>query len=106
MMLDRRGPVETGLSHDDRTDGDASSGLGREAHRGAVPDGYRILRNNEYGLVAAFAIAQIEKDQQQPTVGAFTVVIDKGTGEVWLSTIMAGQSSVVNQSVNGTCLRD
>ena len=69
-------------------------------------DGYRILRNNEYGLVAAFAIAQIEKDQQQPTVGAFTVVIDKGTGEVWLSTIMAGQSSVVNQSVNGTCLRD
>jgi hypothetical protein len=45
-------------------------------------------------------------DQQQPTVGAFTVVINKGTGEFWFATVMAGQSSVVNPSVNGACVRD
>lgn len=71
---------------------------------GQFQDGYRILQNNEYGLVATFAISEVEKDQQQPTVGAFTVVINKGTGEFWLATVMAGQSSAVNQSVSGTCI--
>jgi hypothetical protein len=66
---------------------------------------YRILQNNDYGLVAVSSIAEIEQGKQQPTVGAATVVIDKGTGEFWLATAIAGQPSDVNQPVHGTCLK-
>jgi hypothetical protein len=67
---------------------------------------YRILQNNDFGLVAASSISEIEEAQKDPTVGAFTVVINKRTGEFWLSTTIAGQAAVVNQPVHGKCLKD
>jgi hypothetical protein len=54
---------------------------------------YRILQNNDFGLVAASSIAEIEEGQKGPTVGAYTVVINKGTGEFWLGTTIAGQAA-------------
>jgi len=42
---------------------------------------YRILEKNDYGIVAASAAAQVKERAKKPTVGATTVVIDKGTGE-------------------------
>jgi len=69
-------------------------------------DRYSILENNEYGLVATHAVSRVEKDHKQPTIGAFTVVISKGTGEFWLATAIAGESNTVNQSVSGMCRRE
>lgn len=66
---------------------------------------YRILENNDYGLVAASSISQIEKGDKTPTVGVTTVVINKGTGEFWLSIILAGQGQSVNHPVHGKCLK-
>jgi hypothetical protein len=57
---------------------------GERLIEGQFRDGYRIVQNNEYGLIATLAISQAEKDQQQPTVGAVTVVINKGTGSFGL----------------------
>jgi hypothetical protein len=69
-------------------------------------DHYRILQNNDYGLVATLSISEIEEGHKEPTVGAVTVVINKGTGEFWWGWIIAGQAAVVNQPVHGKCLRD
>jgi hypothetical protein len=64
-------------------------------------DRYRILENNEYGLVATLADSKVEKDHV--TVDAFTVVINKGTGEFWLATAIAGAYNTLNHSVGGIC---
>jgi hypothetical protein len=69
-------------------------------------DRYSVLENNQYGLIATHAFARIEKDHKQPTIGAFTVVINKATGEFWLATVIAGESNTVNQSVSGMCHKE
>jgi hypothetical protein len=66
-------------------------------------DQYRILQNNDYGIVAALSISEIEQGHTKPTVGAITVVINKKTGEFWLATTIAGQAAVVNQPLHGEC---
>jgi hypothetical protein len=67
---------------------------------------YRILQNNDYGVVAASSISEIEPGHTQPTVGAVTVVINKGTGEFWLATTIAGQSAAAHQPVHGNCRKN
>ena len=44
-------------------------------------DHYSLLQNNEYGLVATNAFAEILRSEAGPTVGAFTIIINKTTGE-------------------------
>jgi hypothetical protein len=67
-------------------------------------DHYRLLQNNEYGLVAVSSFSEIEKDQARPSVGGSLVVIDKATGEFWWSTTMAHPPAVgLNQPVQGRC---
>jgi hypothetical protein len=66
--------------------------------------GYRLLQNNEYGVVAVSSISEIEKDQVKATIGGTLVVIDKATGEFWWSTTMAHPPLVgLNQPVQGKC---
>jgi hypothetical protein len=67
---------------------------------------YPIVENNDYGLVAAAPISQIEKGDKAATVGVTTVVINKGTGELWLSIILTGHGPAVNKPVKGKCLKN
>jgi hypothetical protein len=71
---------------------------------------YPILQNNNYGIVATSSISEIEEGQKDPTVGAATVVINKGTGEFWWGTTIAGMVPLmareVNKPVHGKCLKD
>ena len=69
-------------------------------------DHYRILQNSAYGIVATFSFSEIEAGQKNPTIGAYTVVIDKGSGEFWWSMAIIGQPAIVNQPVHGKCLKD
>ena len=69
---------------------------------------YRLLQNNEYGLVATSSISEIEQGQDKPTVGASTVVIDKTTNEFRWETIIMGVAPLVgaNTPVRGKCIGD
>jgi hypothetical protein len=69
---------------------------------------YRILLNNEYGLVATFAVSGIEQGGKDPFVGAYTVVINKMTGQLlWAeATTTKDESIVMDTTVRGKCLHD
>jgi hypothetical protein len=69
---------------------------------------YRVLRNNDYGLVATEAISRIEEGQQRATVGAHTVVINKETGEFWWHMLITGQGAdynALNKPIKGKCIK-
>ena len=67
---------------------------------------YRILQNNDYGLVATLGISEIQAGQKDPTIGAVSIVINKGTGEFWWNTTISGPSPEPNGSSQGKCLKD
>jgi hypothetical protein len=67
---------------------------------------FHIEQNNEYGIVATSSISEIEQGQTQPTVGAVSIVINKGTGEFWWVTAIAGQPAAANQPVHGKCIKE
>jgi hypothetical protein len=73
-----------------------------------VIEHYRLLQNNEYGLVATSSISEIGQGQDKPTVGASTVVIDKTTNEFRWETIIMGVAPLVgaNTPVRGKCIGD
>src|SRR5215471_17411374 len=54
---------------------------------------YDVAQNNKYGLVGLFSMSEIAHDETEPTVGASTVVINRTTKEVWMSTVIAGELS-------------
>ena len=58
---------------------------------------FRILQNNDLGIVAARSFAEIERNQ--PAIGAFVVLIDKQNGKFQLSNAILGEP----QAVIGTC---
>jgi hypothetical protein len=70
-------------------------------------DQYRILQNNEYGLVATVSWSEMQEGLDGAVVGARTLVVNKGTGEFWWSMTAGGggQPAIVNQ-LHGTCLKD
>jgi hypothetical protein len=41
---------------------------------------YKILQNNEFSIVAAWSISEIEPNHSEPSIGAFVVIIDKKDG--------------------------
>jgi len=73
-------------------------------------DHYRVLQNNELGLIATRAISRIEQGEQKPTITASTVVIDKTTGEVWWDSLTTGmgadEAASWNKPVQGKCTKD
>jgi hypothetical protein len=56
---------------------------------------YRILQNNEYGLVATFSVAE------QSAVGESSVVINKTTGEFLFADALTGKE-VMEEEEDGT----
>jgi hypothetical protein len=65
---------------------------------------YRILQNNDYGLVATKSWSEVQNGLKSPVVGARTVVIDKGTGEFWWAMTSVNAQAVIADQVNGKCL--
>jgi hypothetical protein len=53
---------------------------------------YRILENNQFGLVATRSISEIESHStsKEPSIGTRTIVIDKRTGELLWSNLFSG----------------
>jgi hypothetical protein len=67
---------------------------------------FQILQNNQDGLVATSSVAEIEPNQDRPTVGATTLIIDKRTGAFLLRSENAGSTGIMTMPVRGTCLKD
>jgi len=67
---------------------------------------FRIVQNSEQRLVATSPIAEIEPNQERPTAGATTLIMDKRTGAFLLSSENAGPTGIMNMPVRGTCLKD
>jgi hypothetical protein len=68
---------------------------------------YRILQNNEYGLVATTSWSEVQNGMKNPVVGARTVVVDKGTGEFWWAiTSVSGAQVALAYQINGKCRKD
>jgi hypothetical protein len=65
---------------------------------------FQVVQNNEYGLVGISSISEVEPNQAEPTVGAFTVVINRQTKEFWLATTIAKQPAL-NEIVHGPCVK-
>ena len=63
---------------------------------------YRILQNTDNSLIAAISISQNQEGQQNdPAVGALSVVINKATGEFWWNNTFVGVARA-----HGKCLKD
>jgi hypothetical protein len=69
---------------------------------------YRLLQNNEYGLVATYAFSRIENGQVKPTVGASTIIINKATEEFRWEEAATGYDpwQGLNAPVKGKCIED
>jgi hypothetical protein len=68
---------------------------------------YRILQNNDYGLVATTSWSKVKSGLKSPVVGARTVVVDKGTGEFWWAmTSVSGKVAALAYHISGKCLKD
>ena len=68
---------------------------------------YRILQNNDYGLVATTSWSEVQSGLKSPVVGARTVVVDKGTGEFWWAmTSVSGTQVALAYQINGQCLKE
>jgi hypothetical protein len=85
--------------------------LGNELVEAKTNDHYRLLQNNEYGLVATYAISEIEEGQKKPSVGVIAIIINKTTGEfMWENAIIGYDPSLkslkLDTPVKGKCLKD
>jgi hypothetical protein len=85
--------------------------LGNELVEAKTNDRYRLLQNNEYGLVATYAISEIEEGQKKPTVGVIAIIINKTTGEfMWENAILGYDPSLnslkLDTPVKGKCIKD
>ena len=69
---------------------------------------YRILQNNDYGLVATFAESGIPEGAKDPYVGATSIVINKMTGQFyWTETrTTKDERRITLDSSHGRCRHD
>jgi hypothetical protein len=69
---------------------------------------YRILQNNDYGLVATFSFSGLPEGAKDPYVGAISVVINKMTGQLlWAeATSTKNESRYLSNTRTGKCLHD
>jgi hypothetical protein len=68
---------------------------------------YRILQNNQFGIVASSSISKIETNQNktEPSIGARTLIINKRTDEFLWSILYLDEPDRVNAPVHGACIR-
>jgi hypothetical protein len=69
---------------------------------------YRILQNNDYGLVDHLSVSGFVEGGKDPFVGATSVVINKTTGAFyWAEAITIKDETIfLNQTHHGKCLHD
>ena len=70
---------------------------------------YRILQNNDYGLVATFSYSGTLEGSKDPYVGAVSVVINKMTGQFYCAEATTTKDESIgpfHASVQGKCLHD
>ena len=65
---------------------------------------FKVVQNNKYGIIGILAISDAPQ-KDRPTVSATTVVIEKTTGDFWLTTTIGGQPGALNQPVHGSCFK-
>ena len=71
----------------------------------SAPKNFRIVQDNQFGVIGIIAIAAQMPGEQQPTVSATTVVIEKSTGDFWLTTTIGGQPGSTNLPIHGSCFK-
>jgi hypothetical protein len=64
---------------------------------------YRILKNNDFGIIAAWSIAEIEPGMTQVSLGAFVVVIDKRTLDFRRSNVIMAEPGEATSY--GSCIK-
>jgi hypothetical protein len=52
---------------------------------------YKILQNNEFSIVAAWSISEIERNNAEPSIGAMVVIINKKDGSFRRSNTIMGE---------------
>jgi hypothetical protein len=65
---------------------------------------FKIIQNNRYGLIAISASAGAPQNNL-PSVSATTVVIEKSSGDFWLTTTIGGEPGTLNQPIHGRCFK-
>jgi hypothetical protein len=84
-----------------RVQGDILKSDGWEEFINGAP--YRIVENNQYGLVAVAPVAGPAKEQEkQAEIGAVTILIDKITGHFSSVRARLGRSLITSEQ--GTCV--
>jgi hypothetical protein len=66
---------------------------------------YRILQNNQYALIAAWSIAEIEPGGSEPSIASWSIAIDKRNGFFSRVNLIAepGRSGSAR---DGSCILD
>ena len=81
--------------------------LGNEVMDARTNEKYRLLQNNEYGLVATYPFSDIVQGRSViPTVGATTIIINKATQEFRWEQATTGYVPSPDIRVNGKCIKD
>jgi hypothetical protein len=64
---------------------------------------YKILQNNEFSIVAAWSISEIERNQNktEPSIGAMVVIINKKDGSFRRSNTILGEEG--DAAALGSC---
>ncbi len=77
----------------------------QELVEGSQGQRYRILQNNEYGLIAAWSSSEVEPGKSDPTIAAFAIAIDKRTGFFSRVNLIA-RPDESGSPRDGSCIRD
>jgi hypothetical protein len=65
---------------------------------------YRILQDNDFGLIAVWSIAEIEHGHAEPSIGTMTLVINKKSGALVRANALLDEPDAVNQPTHGRCI--
>jgi hypothetical protein len=78
---------------------------GDELVEGNFGQRYHILQNNEYALIAAWSIAEIEPTRSEPSIASWSIVIDKRNG--FFSRVnLSAEPGRSGGARDGSCIRD
>lgn len=78
---------------------------GDELVEGTFGQRYRILQNNQYALIAAWSIAEIEPGRSEPSIASWSIAIDKRNG--FFSRVnLSAEPGRSGGARDGSCIRD
>jgi hypothetical protein len=77
---------------------------GGELVEGNYGQRLRILQNNEHALIAAWSFAKIEPGRSEPSIGSWSMLIDKRSG-FFSRVILDARPGHSGSAREGTCIR-